>query len=194
MESKDLERQLNYLAQKAFESYNWNFWPLFPNILIRVFDFEDTSVASRIIKPQTAQAPSHRAMVIRTWKPRLFNNLTIKSELEAGMIVTVPYYAGVPTNVESIDDAGYRIVPENKLRNYKTGKVYSEGSTQETPHIFFYQNLCAKDKCVESIIQLVSGAIDCSYIEEGSDLEKKLVSRILSDYDVVPKRISLVQS
>lgn len=185
----ELEIQLNNLAQKAFLEHSFNFTPLFPNVLIRVFDFEDTK-QGLIWKPSSSQAPNHRAIVVRTWLPKQVGDYTVTSELEEGDIVTVPYYCGVPTGVESLDDAGYRIVPENTYRDKKTGRVIALGATQETPHIFLKQGMFDKRAAAYSLIETATDTID---YDAGIDTDiNKTIDRILADYDIVPKRKSLV--
>lgn len=201
----EIEKKLNELAQEAFKSHSFNFFPLFPNILVRVFDFEEATTGL-IIKPQTAQAPNHRAIVIRTWHKKLLypdpynkaHAYVLESELQEGDIVTIPFYAGVPTGVEDIDDAGYRVIPENKLRDSVTGKVLSEGARQDLMHIFFKQEMYNKRAVVRALIELVHHNVEFLPIdgqEDNAEDDIRITTdKILADYAIVPKKFSRAQS
>lgn len=189
MSIEALERQLNIIAKQAFEAHNWDCQPLFPNILVRVFDFEEAR-SGLLILPDNAQKPNHRAIVIRTWEPikSYYKGDThvVKSELQPGDIVVIPYWAGVPTGVNSVDEAGYRIVPENKQRDYNTGRIISYGATQETPHIFFKQSGFHMSQAVERLLD----ELGARPFDKNSG---KIVNQILDSYIVIPKRLSSVE-
>lgn len=196
-----IEKELQALAQKAFESHSWNFFPTFPNILIRVFDFEEATTG-RIIKPQTAQAPNHRAIVVRVWAPKQVTNKfgverTIESEFTEGDLVTVPYYTGVPTGVEDLDDAGYRVTKEN-IERKADGNYIRIGADQSLQHIFYKCGLFNKREAVKDIITTVYHNVE--YLpdeghEDNSEGDIRItIDEILSKYDIVPKKVSFVES
>ena len=195
----EIEKQLQQLAQQAFESHNFNFQPLFPNILIRIFDFEDAT-SGLIIKPDVAQAPNHRAIVIRTWQPKEYIGRDgvkrdIHSEFEPGDIITVPFWSGVPTGVENLDDAGYRVTQENARRT-SDGNYIRLGATQETQHIFYKCGMFDKRAAVKSVIETIYNNIEYLPLNGADDNPEKdiaiTIEKILADYDIVPKRLSLV--
>ena len=190
---KELEKQLNELAKKAFEAYSWNMTPLFPNILVRVFDYEEQKYinAGLIIKPETAQAPNHKAIVVRVWQPKEVNGNIVSSELDEGDIVTIPFWSGIPTGQDKLNDAGYRIIPENKARDIKTGNVVSLGSTQESAHIFFKQKLFDKRAAAKEILLMGDSWSDLGMNDYGIE---KNIDEVLSRFDIVPKVLSVAQN
>ena len=193
----ELEKQLNDLTQKAFAEYNWDFEPFFPNVLVRVFDYQESTYGSNslIIKPQTAQAPNFFAIVVRVGKPKhKDSDMQETSELQPGDIIRIPYYAGIPTFNQALDEAGYRIVPEAKFADFKKGRIISSGATQETPHIFYKCGLFNQREAVRQLIDDICIQLDDGFVEEDSPLQNKIVNKILADYDIVPKRKSLVES
>ena len=191
-----IEKELSALAQAAFISHSWHFKPLFPNILIRIFDFEETKSSSGLYIPQTAQAPNYRAIVVRVWEPKHYkdrygNDRIIESEFQPGDLVTVPYYTGVPTGVENLDDANYRITKENVFRD-NNGNYIRLGADQEKHlHIFYKCGMYSKHAGFADILQQILSAA-CSGTELSALDADKISAKILDEYDIVPKQLSSV--
>lgn len=173
------EAQLTKHALEVFEKYEFNCFPLFPNVLVRVLDPADADrVQGRILLAQTVAKPYVNAVVLRSWAEKEFAGKTYGSELTPGQLVKMPYWGGIPMDPYATDDSKYRVVPENMLADVNRKSIMARGASQEFPHIFVRTHLYDP---FEVALQLVKSVDE--HLGNRIDIAKELLQK----YTIMPK-------
>jgi hypothetical protein len=176
------ESQLAKHALEVFEKYELNFFPKFPNVLVRVLDtLAADRVAGRIILSQSTAKPYVDAIVLRSWSEKEFDGKVFKSELEPGNLVKMPYWGGIPVDPYATDNSAYRVIPENLLADYNRKTIMARGASQEFPHVFCKCHLYDPLQVIEELIDKIT------HIPGPSANRTKLAKELLRIYTIMPK-------
>lgn len=127
------EMELDKQVLALFDSYNYEYIPTFPSLLVRVLPREQRY--GRLILPdnKSQNKPVFEGIVLRTWKP--FNKEEgfavrglpksmkgpIESQFKPGDHILFPHWIGVP--MLGLHEAFYRSIPETFFYGTEHGNI-----------------------------------------------------------------------